>query len=140
MAFSRSASGLILPKTISDRRDAQAMFSNFETFARNGRVILRRPDAQGRDQEERSLSIASAIHRRDALAEQAAVLRKQGIASTIAREKAKVIEVFVERLSEVIRDAQEQGEIDDKSMRDARMRSRPVTVSVPAMPTSKQKT
>lgn len=131
MGFSRSSSGLYLPNAIRREKGSGDTLADIEMFARNGRVIMRKPDENGVVQEN-SLSQSSAKARLNALGDMIARY-KEAAAETRDpqfRERARVTEVFATRLDETIKQAQEQGEYEDESMRRARLRSRPVTVSM----------
>jgi hypothetical protein len=138
MSFSRSASGLYLPQEISRNKGAGDTLADIEMFARNGRVIMRKPDENGVVQEN-SLAQSSARARLGALGDMIARY-KEAAAQTRDpqfRERARVTEVFASRLDETIKKAEEQGEYEDESMRRARLRSRPVSVSMASIKKAK---
>lgn len=129
MSFKQRSSGIYVPSSLNRGSNN---FDELEVFARNGFVHMRRPDDQGHDYEQKAISVESARKRRKALIESLEYMRREYGETAVANDRGPMLERFIDRLTNVIKQAEAQGPHTHADMRRARVRSMPATVSMPA--------
>ena len=129
MSYQTTASGLILPSSVSVKRKPSEDFNEVRIKARNGFVIFERPNDDGSDMQTNQTTVEGAKHRYVAVARHCETCRKHE--SSYVREKVPAIKRFLERLKAAIEEAEHQGPFSDAGSRRARVRAAPTSVAFP---------
>lgn len=132
MAFHQTPSGIYVPNSVRATKHPGQDFEKLEAYARNGFVVLRKPNATDTDLEENVLDINEARERLQVFRERLPQIKKDALDNAkTAGELIRPMEGFMNRLSNAIREAEEQGPHQYADMRRARERDSSKSVFFP---------